>query len=61
MAIREDKQQFLFGCVSSIVKIWDLPTHSVIGSICNANNDPDTLAMVSSIGFYNSEDGGLLR
>lgn len=51
ISIREDNQQFLSGCVSSVVKLWDIPTQRVIGSIINQNEDPNVLTTVNSLGF----------
>ena len=38
--IRQDNIQFLSGCVSSVVKLWDIPTQRIIASIKNCNKDP---------------------
>ena len=51
MAIREDDSQFLSGCVSSVVKLWDIHTQTVIGNIVNQNPDPNSLSTVNSLGF----------
>jgi len=51
ISIREDNQQFLSGCVSSVVKLWDIPTQRVIGSIINQNDDPNVLTTVNSLCF----------
>ena len=51
ISIRQDNQQFLSGCVSSVVKLWDIPTQRVIGSIINQNEDPNVLTTVNSLGF----------
>ena len=51
ISVRQDNQQFLSGCVSSVVKLWDIPTQRVIGSIINQNEDPNVLTTVNSLGF----------
>ena len=51
MSIRDDNAQFLSGCVSSVVKLWDMATQSVIGNIINQNPDPSALSTVNSLGF----------
>ena len=54
IAIRQDNQQFLSGCVSSVVKLWDIPTQRVIGSVINQNDDPNVLTTVNSLSFMNN-------
>ena len=54
LAIREDNQQFLSGCVSSVVKLWDIPTQRVIGSVINKNDNPDVLTTVNSLSFMHN-------
>ena len=56
LAVRRDNQQFISGCVSSVVKLWDIPTQRVIGSVINTNDDPNTLTTVNSLRFLNKED-----
>ena len=51
--INQDNNQFLSGCVSSVVKLWDIPTQRVIGSIKNINEDPNVLTTVNSLSFLN--------
>ena len=53
MSIRNDNQQFLSGCLSSVVKLWDIPTRRVIGSVINQNDDPNVLTTVNSLSFNN--------
>ena len=54
ISIREDNQQFLSGCVSSVVKLWDIPTQRVIASVINQNDDPNLLTTVNSLGFLHN-------
>ena len=54
IAIRNDNIQFLSGCVSSVVKLWDLPTQRVIGSLKNQNLDENTLTTINSLSFMNN-------
>ena len=49
--IREDNIQFLSGCVSSVIKLWDIPTQRVIASVKNINDDPNVLSTVNSLSF----------
>ena len=56
ISIREDNQQFLSGCVSSVVKLWDIPTQRVIGSVINKNNDPNILTTVNSLNFMHNNN-----
>ena len=51
ISVREDNLQFLSGCVSSIVKLWDIPTQRVIGSITNQSPDSTSLTTVNSLNF----------
>ena len=54
ISIRLDNHQFLSGCVSSVVKLWDIPTQRVIGSVINQNDDPNVLTTVNSLSFMNN-------
>ena len=54
ISIREDNQQFLSGCVSSVIKLWDIPTQRVIGSVINKNDDPNVLTTVNSLNFMHN-------
>ena len=55
LCVREDNKQFLSGCVSSIVKLWDIPTQRVINSINNKNSDSTSLMTVNSLNFMNTD------
>ena len=52
IAINHDNTQFLSGCVSSVVKLWDVTSQRVIASITNQNPDPDSLSTVNSLSFF---------
>ena len=54
--ISEDNKKFLSGCVSSVVKLWDIPTQRVIGSIKNINKDPNVLSTVNSLCFLHENE-----
>ena len=55
ISIREDNTRFLSGCVSSVVKLWDIPTQRVIGSIINQTSDTTSLTTVNSLNFFNND------
>ena len=55
ISVREDNTKFLSGCVSSIVKLWDIPTQRVIGTIINENADLNSLTTVNSLNFMNND------
>ena len=55
ISIREDNARFLSGCVSSVVKLWDIPTQRVIGSIINQTSDTTSLTTVNSLNFFNND------
>ena len=54
LAIRHDNHQFLSGCVSSVTKLWDIPSQRVIGSFKNNFPDPWILSTVNSLSFMNN-------
>ena len=56
IAINQTNRNFISGCVSSIVKLWDLEKHKVISTINNPKPDPDALSTVNSLGFIKSND-----
>ena len=58
--VREDNNQFLSGCVSSVVKLWDIPTQRVIASVKNQNDDPNVLTTVNSLSFLNENNNLIL-
>jgi WD40 repeat protein len=51
ISISNSNKYFLSGCVSSIVKLWDIEYKKVICSINNLNPDPDLLNTVNSLLF----------
>ena len=51
--VRQDNTQFLSGCVSSVIKLWDIPTQRVIASVKNINQNQNILATVNSLSFLN--------
>ena len=55
ISIRNDNSQFLSGCISSVVKLWDLPTQRVIGCIMN-NEDQENkqIKTINSLNFLNN-------
>ena len=55
ISIRGDNTQFLSGCVSSVVKLWDIPTQRVIGNIINQTSDANALTTVNSLNFFNTD------
>ena len=55
ITIRNDNTQFLSGCVSSVVKLWDLPTQRVIGTLINQNLDENALTTINSLNFMNDD------
>jgi WD40 repeat protein len=56
LAINRDNKFFLSGCVSSVVKLWDINTGQVLRSIKNHNPDPDLLNTVNSLQFTHNGD-----
>ena len=55
ISVRGDNTRFLSGCVYSIVKLWDIPTQRVIGTIINQNADSNSLTTVNSLNFMNND------
>ena len=60
ISLRGDDKYFLSGCVSSVVKLWDLERNKVVQSITNRNPDPDLLNTVNSLHFMNSNENVFL-
>jgi WD40 repeat protein len=56
LSLSKDNKHFLSGCVSSVVKLWDLETQTVVKTINNQNPDPDLLNTVNSLMFMNTDD-----
>jgi len=60
ISLSKDNKFFLSGCVSSVVKLWDLERNIVIQSITNRNPDPDLLNTVNSLSFMNNNQNVFL-
>jgi WD40 repeat protein len=56
IAMSGNNKFFLSGCVSSVIKFWDLNEKKVLMSISNPNPDPDLLNTVNSLQFMNTDD-----
>jgi WD40 repeat protein len=56
IAISETNKMFLSGCVSSIIKLWDMEYRKVISSINNINPNPDLLNTVNSLLFMKENE-----
>jgi WD40 repeat protein len=57
LGISPSNNYLLSGCVSSVIKGWDLNTNKVIFSLSNPNPDQSFLNTVNSLAFQNySED-----
>lgn len=56
ISISKNNRNFLSGCVSSVIKLWDLNEKKVLTSISNPNVDPDMLNTVNSLQFMNNDD-----
>ena len=50
--ISYDNNYFLSGCVSSVVKLWDLNKKIVIGNIINQNENQNFMNTVNSLSFF---------
>jgi WD40 repeat protein len=55
LSISKDNQRFLSGCVSSVIKLWDLPKKKVLHSFNNSNDNPDLLNTVNSLHFMGDD------
>jgi WD40 repeat protein len=56
LALSKNNKYFLSGCVSSVIKFWDLEERKVVHSISNVNSDPELLNTVNSLAFLNEND-----
>ena len=54
LSISNDNKYFLSGCVSSIIKYWDLYSQKVLFSFNNTNNNSDLLNTVNSLNFMSN-------
>ena len=52
LSISYDNTYFLSGCVSSVVKLWDLNKKIVIGNIVNQNENENFMNTVNSLNFF---------
>ena len=56
ISVSKSNDFFLSGCVSSVVKLWDMEKRKVINSITNTNLEPELLNTVNSLQFFNNSD-----
>ena len=56
LGISPSNSYFLSGCVSSVIKGWDLNTNQVVFTMSNSNLDQSFLNTVNSLAFQNSSD-----
>ena len=54
LSISSDNKYFLSGCVSSVIKYWDLNEKKVLHSFNNSNDNPDLLNTVNSLNFMSN-------
>ena len=52
LSISHDNDFFLSGCVSSVVKLWDLNKRIVIGNFINQNENQNFMNTVNSLNFF---------
>ena len=52
VSLREDNQQFISGCLSSVVKIWGITIQRVIALVSNNKNDQKVLTIVNNINYF---------
>jgi len=55
LAISNDNNYFLSGCVSSVIKYWDLSKKKVLYTFNNSNDNPDLLNTVNSLNFMSND------
>ena len=60
LALSKNNKHFLSGCVSSVIKYWDIEERKVIHTINNVNNDPELLNTVNSLTFLNKDENVFL-
>ena len=56
ISISHNDKHFLSGCVSSVIKLWDLHTKTVISSIVNKQANADSLSTVNSLSFSKDDN-----
>jgi len=54
LSISSDNKYFLSGCVSSVIKYWDLNKKKVLHVFNNSNDNPDLLNTVNSLNFMSN-------
>ncbi len=60
IGISKSNKYFLSGCVSSIVKGWDLETRKVLFTLSNKHEDSNFLNTVNSLNFLNYDDSNFI-
>ena len=60
IAVNDTNTRFLSGCVSSVIKLWDVQSQCVLFSIANKNPDPDSLSTVNSLNFFKTNENVFL-
>lgn len=58
--ISNSNRFFLSGCVSSVVKLWDLQSRQVISSLYNSEHSSESLLTVNSLEFFRNNDYNFL-
>jgi len=56
IGISKSNKYFLSGCVSSIVKGWDMESKKVLFTLSNKHNDSNFLNTVNSLNYLNNDD-----
>ena len=51
LSVSYDNKYFISGCVSSVIKLWDLNSNIVLNVIKNLNKKPHSLSTVNSLEF----------
>lgn len=58
--ISKSNKFFLSGCVSSVVKLWDIQKRMVIGSFRNSEHSSESLLTINSLEFFNDDENKFL-
>jgi WD40 repeat protein len=56
LSISYDNKYFISGCVSSVIKLWDLNSNIVLNAIKNLNKKPNSLSTVNSLEFMKNNN-----
>jgi len=56
ISVSNDNKYFLSGCVSAVIKLWDLNSQRVLFSITNNNLNPESLSTVNSLSFMKKNE-----